>query len=68
MLKESFTNRGFNEKFLPTQFQELSKIESNSLLRPKSNEKNQKGIPFVLTYNKTLPNVKQTINTGIYCK
>ena len=53
MLKESFTNRGFKEKFLDTEFQRLSEIEKNALLTPKLKEKDQKRIPFITTYNKT---------------
>ena len=62
MLKESFLNRGFNEKILDTEFQRLPKIERNGSLAPKLKEKDQNRIPFVLTYTKTLPNVKQIIN------
>ena len=62
MLKESFINQGSNEKFLDTEFQLLSEIERDALLAPKSKEKDQKIIPFVITYNKTLANVKQIIN------
>ena len=62
MLKESFINRGFKEKFLDTEFQRLSEIETDALLTPKSKEKDQKIIPFITTYNKTLSNVKQIIN------
>ena len=62
VLKESFINRGFKEKFLDTEFQRLSEIERDALLTPKSKEKDQKRIPFITTYNKTLPNLKQIIN------
>lgn len=62
MLKQSLINRGMKETFLDTWFQRLSKIERNALLAPKSKEKNQNGIPFVMTYNKTIPNVKQIIH------
>ena len=62
VLKESFLNRGFNEKILDTEFQRLPKIERNGSLAPKLKEKDQNRIPFVLTYTKTLPNVKQIIN------
>ena len=62
MLKESFINQGFNEEFLDTEFQLLSEIERDALLAPKSKEKDQTIIPFVITYNKTLANVKQIIN------
>ena len=51
-----------NEKFLDTEFQRLSEIERDALLTPKSKEKDQKRIPFVIAYNKTLPSVKQIIN------
>ena len=63
MLKESFINQGFKEKFLDTEFRRLSEIERDALLTPKSKEKDRKRIPFIATYyNKTLPNVKQIIN------
>ena len=62
VLKESFINRGFKEKFLDTEFQRLSEIERDPLLTPKSKEKDQKIIPFITTYNKTLPSLKQIIN------
>ena len=61
MLMESFINRGFNEKFLDTEFQRLSEIERDALLAPSRKKKFKKKIPFVITYNKTLPNVKQII-------
>ena len=61
-IKESFINRGFNEKFLETELQQLLEIERDALLAPKSKAKDQKQIPFIITYNKTLPNVKQMIN------
>lgn len=62
MLKELFINQRFNEKFLDKEFQQLSEIERNRLLAPKLLEKDQNKIPFVVTYNKTLPNIKQIIN------
>ena len=62
VLKESFINRGFKEKFLDTEFQRLSEVERDALLTPKSKEKDPKIIPFITTYNKTLPNLKQIIN------
>ena len=62
VLKESFINRGFKEKFLDREFQRLSEIERDALLTPKSKEKDQKKIPFITTYNKTLRNLKQIIN------
>ena len=52
MLKESFINRGFKEKFLDTEFQRLSEIERDALLTPKKKKKK----------NKTLPNLVQIIN------
>ena len=36
VLRESFMNRGFNEKFLDTKFHRLSEIERNRLLAPRS--------------------------------
>ena len=54
VLKELFTNGGFNEKFLVTEFQRLSEIEKSALLTPKLKERDQNRIPFVLTYYKTL--------------
>ena len=62
VLKESFINRGFKEKFLDTEFQRLSEIETDALLTAKSKEKDQKRIPFITTYNKTLPHLKQIID------
>ena len=62
VLNESFINRGFNEKFLDTEFQQLSDIERGALLTHQSRKKKSKRIPFVITYNKKLPNVKQKIN------
>ena len=63
VLKESFINRGFKEKFLDTEFQRLSEIERDALLIPKSKEKDhKKRIPSIKTYNKTLRNLKQIIN------
>ena len=62
VLKESFINRGFKEKSLDIEFQRLSEIERDALLTPKSKEKDQKRIPFITTYKKTLLNVKQIIN------
>ena len=43
VLKESFINRGFNEKILDTEFQRLSEIKSDALLTPKSKENDQWG-------------------------
>ena len=66
MLRKLFTfiiySRGFNPKFLDTVFQRLSEIERNALLAPKSKEKYRNRILFVVTYNKTLPNVEQIID------
>ena len=62
VLKESFIDRGFKEKVLDREFQRLSEIERDALLTPKSKEKDQKRIPFITIYNKTLPNLKQIIN------
>ena len=49
VLKESFINQGFYEKFLDTEFQRLSEIERNVLLAPNSKEKDQNRIPFIIT-------------------
>ena len=62
MLKKSFINRRFNENFFDAKFQLLSETERNALLVPKSREKNQNRISFVLMYSKTLTVVKQIIN------
>ena len=62
LLKKPFINPGFNKKLLDTDFQRLSENERNALLPPKSKEKDKKRIPFVMTCNKTSPNVKQIIN------
>ena len=61
VLKESFINRDFNSKFLDTELKPLSEIQRDALLAPKSIEKDKR-TPFVITYDKTLPNVKQIIN------
>ena len=66
VLKESFVNRGFKEKFLDTELQRLSEIERDALLTPKSKEKDHKRIHFITTYNKTLPNLKHIINKHWY--
>ena len=42
MLKESFINRGYNEKFIDTKFQRLSEIERDELLTPNAKEKDKK--------------------------
>ena len=42
MLMESFINRGFNEKFLDTEFQRLSEIERDALLAPSRKKKFKK--------------------------
>ena len=42
MLKESFRSRCFKEKFLDTEFQRLPEIDRNTLLAPKSKQKDQK--------------------------
>ena len=52
MLKGSCINGGLNEKCLHTEFQQLSEIERNALLAPKSKGKDQDRIPFVSTYNR----------------
>ena len=62
VLKESFINLGFNEKFLDTEFQRISEIERDALLTLKSKEKDQKRIPFIIAYNKTFQNIKQILN------
>ena len=62
LLKELFTNGGFNDKFLVMEFQRRSEIEWKVLLTSKSKERDQKRIPFISTYCKTLPSVKQIIN------
>ena len=62
MLKKSFINRRFNENFFDAKFQLLSETKRNALLVPKSREKNQNRISFVLMYSKTLTVVKQIIN------
>ena len=51
VLKESFINRNFNEKFLNKELQQLSEVERDTLLAPKLKEKYQKRIPFVITCN-----------------
>ena len=66
MLKESFINRGFKGKCVDTELQRLLEIERDALLTPKTKEKDQKRIPFITTYNKTLPNLKQIINKHWY--
>ena len=60
-LKTDFVKRGYNENFVEEQFERISTKERKSLLEKKSTLSNQTRIPLVITYNTTLPNIKEII-------
>ena len=58
VLKESFINRLFEEKFLDTEFQRISEIERDALQHQRRKKKIKKEFLLLQHITKTLPNVK----------
>ena len=60
-LKNDFIKRGYEQTFIQNQFDRISTRERNSLLQPKKNTNTYNRVPLVITYNKTLPNLKEIL-------
>ena len=62
-LNNAFIKRGYQQNNLTNQFTRANNKDRNHLLQKKPITQNQTNrIPFITTYNKNLPNLKQTMN------
>ena len=60
VLQEQFTKRGYDSSSIETQIKKIKLLDQKDLLTPKTTEKVHV-LPLTVTYNRTLPNMKQTI-------
>ena len=60
-LKTSFLKRGYKEKELEEHFHRASNKDRNELLKQKDRKTKPNRIPFITTFNDTLPNIRQAI-------
>ena len=60
-LKTSFLKRGYKEKELEEHFHRASNKDRNELLKQKDRKPKSNRIPFITTFNDTLPNIRQAI-------
>ena len=61
-LRNYFMDRDYPPSVLNSAFQLASSLSQNDALIPSSSEKNSDVIPFVVTYNPSLPNIGHVIN------
>ena len=61
-LKTSFLKRGYEEKEITEHFHRASTKDRDDLLKKKDPKTKPHRIPFITTYNDTLPNIRQAIN------
>ena len=60
-LKERLMKRGYREETIVSMIEKAALMDRNDLLEHKEKTENTSKIPFVTTYNKTLPNIKPTL-------
>lgn len=61
-LNNAFLKRGYTQDNLSKQFERASAKERSQLLKEKECHPPKSKIPFITTFNKTLPKIKDTIN------
>ena len=61
-LKEAFIKRGYQSKFLDHHFERVMSVDWKIMLENKEKPSAQWNLPLVLTFNKTLPNIKNVID------
>ena len=59
-LAERFVNRGYQQEWVNEQIKRTENLDRQQLLQTKERSENNK-IPFVVTYNRTLPNIKSIL-------
>ena len=57
-LKDAFIKRGYQSKILDHHFEKVMSVDRKILLENKEKPSTQENLPLVLTFNKTLPNIK----------
>ena len=65
-LKDTFVKRGYPSKILDHHFERAMSEDQKILLENKEKASTQGNLPLVLTFNKTLLNIKNVINIGIF--
>ena len=61
-LKDAFIKRGYQSKILDHHFERAMNVDRKLLLENKEKPSTQENLPLVLTFNKTLPNIKNVID------
>ena len=61
-LKHAFIKRGYQSKILDHHFEKVMRVDRKILLENKEKPSTQENLPLVLTFNKTLPNIKNVID------
>ena len=59
-MQEQFTERGYDSYSIETEIKKIKLLDRIYLLTPRTTQKVQV-LPLTLTYNRTLPNIKQII-------
>ena len=62
-LKTAFQQRGYSEKEITTSIEKVNNIDRKDLLQYKVKTRTNR-IPFSLTFNETLPNIRKAINNN----
>ena len=60
-LLNTFTSRGYDKKEINTQINKALQIPRETILKEKPKESSNR-IPFIVTYNRTLPDLKNIVN------
>ena len=60
-LKKALMQRGYQQEFLDLQMTRINNIDRSILLNPAQDKEKKNGIPLVLKYNRTLPNIRNSI-------
>ena len=67
-LKDAFIKRGYHSKIVDHHFERAMNVDRKILLENKEKPSTQGNLPLVLTYNKTLPNIKSVIDKHWHMK
>ena len=61
-LEDTFIKKGYHSEILYHHFDRAMNVDRRIPLKHKKKPSTQGNLPFVLTYNKTLPNIKNVID------
>ena len=61
LLLNNFKERGYHTSYIKDQIKDIKSVNRRELLSPRTKEEDKSRIPLSITYNKTLPNIKNIV-------